>query len=42
MGKLWIGETNGCWLDVWDKPDFSGHFVRLIGPADFPYIRIGD
>ena len=42
MGKLWIGETNGCWIDVWDKPRFTGSFVRLLGPADFPYLRIGE
>jgi hypothetical protein len=42
MGKLWIGESNGCWIEVWDKPDFSGQSVRLFGPADFPYIRIGE
>jgi hypothetical protein len=42
MGKLWIGETNGCWIDVWDKPGFSGHHRRLWGPADFPYMRIAE
>jgi hypothetical protein len=42
MGKLWIGETNGCWIDVWDKPGFSGHYRRLLGPADYPYLRIAE
>ena len=42
MGKLWIGESNGCWIDLWDKPRFAGNSVRLIGPADFPYLRVGD
>jgi hypothetical protein len=42
MGKLWIGETNGCWIDVWDRAGFGGHHVRLMGPADFPYLRIAE
>lgn len=41
MGKIWLGECNGCWLEVWDRPKFSGHCARLLGPADFPYLRIG-
>jgi hypothetical protein len=42
MGKLWIGETNGCWIEVWDKPGFKGRSRRLYGPADFPYLRIAE
>jgi hypothetical protein len=42
MGKLWIGETNGCWVDIWDKPGFAGNYRRLCGPADFPYLRIAE
>jgi hypothetical protein len=42
MGKMWIGETNGCWIDVWDGPNFTGNHCRLFGPADFPYLRIAE
>jgi hypothetical protein len=42
MGKLWIADTNGCWIDVWDMPAFTGHHRRLIGAADFPYLRIAE
>jgi len=42
MGKLWIGDTNGCWIDFWDKPNFAGNHRRLLGPADFPYLRIAE
>jgi hypothetical protein len=42
MGKLWIGKSNGCWIEVWDKAEFEGHGLRLSGPADFPYLRIGE
>jgi hypothetical protein len=41
MGKLWVGDSNGCWIDVWDKPAFRGNMTRLWGPADFPYMRFG-
>jgi Peptidase inhibitor family I36 len=41
MGKLWIGESNGCWMEIWDKVDFTGHGLRLCGPCDFPYLRVG-
>jgi hypothetical protein len=42
MGKIWLGDTNGCWIDIWDKPQFTGNHRRLIGPADFPYLRIAE
>jgi len=42
MGKLWIGETNGCWIDIWDEPLFRGHYLRLTGPVELPYLRVGD
>jgi hypothetical protein len=41
MGKLWVGDSNGCWIDVWDKPDAKGNSTRLWGPADYPYLRFG-
>lgn len=40
MGKIWLAESNGCWLGIWDSPKFTGRSVRLMGPADFPYLRI--
>lgn len=40
MGKIWLGESNGCWLRLWDETDFRGHSARLYGPADYPYLRI--
>ena len=42
MGTIWVGESNGCWIDVWDDVDFKGHYQRLFGPTDFPYMRFGD
>ncbi len=42
MGKIWIGNSNGCWLDVWDSPRCTGRHARLIGPVDLPYLRLAD
>jgi hypothetical protein len=39
MGQIWIGNTNGCWLDVWDAPGCRGRTLRLCGPVDLPYLR---
>ena len=40
MGKIWTASSNGCWLDVYDRPRHSGRPVRLMGPVDLPYVRI--
>ena len=40
MAKLTIGESNGCWLDVFGNKGARGKAQRLYGPADFPMLRI--
>ena len=40
MGKLLIGESNGCWIEVFSNKAFRGKPQRLYGPADFPMLRI--
>ena len=42
MGKLWIGYSNGCWIDVFDAPQFQGRRCRLVGPGEFRLLRIGE
>ncbi len=42
MGKLWVGDSNGCWIDIWDQPFYLGNSRRLSGPADFPYLRVAE
>ena len=42
MGKIWIGNSNGCWLDVWDGVRCKGNHQRLIGPIDLPYLRVAE
>jgi hypothetical protein len=40
MAKLFIGESNGCWLEVFGNKGLRGKGQRLYGPADFPMLRI--
>src|SRR5438046_1803930 len=40
MGKLKLGRSNGCWIDIFDAEHLQGHTRRLHGPADFPGMRI--
>lgn len=35
-----IGQSNGCWVDVFDNEKFQGQMRRLYGPADFAGLRI--
>jgi len=40
MGKLWTNRCNGCWVDIFDAENFTGHTRRLHGPAEFLGLRI--
>jgi len=40
MGKMWTNRSNGCWVDVFDREQFSGNTRRLHGPAEFLGLRI--
>jgi len=40
MGRIRIGRSNGCWIDVFDAEGFSGNMRRLHGPAEFIGLRI--
>ena len=42
MGKLWIGTSNGCWVEVFDAERYQGRLCRLYGPGDFRALRIGE
>ena len=42
MGKLWLSDSNGCWLDLFDGKNFKRKTHRLHGPAEFPLLRIRD
>ena len=41
MAKLWISQTRGCWVDLFEGPLFSGHSLRLFGPADYVNLWVG-
>ena len=40
MGKLWLSDSNGCWIEIFPEKKFKGRAVRLHGPADYPFLRI--
>lgn len=40
MAKLLLGDSNGCWIDVFPNTRFRGKAQRLYGPVDFPMLRI--
>ena len=42
MGKMWLGTSNGCWVDVWDAARCKGRHLRVVGPVDLPYLRLAD
>ena len=41
MATLWISQTRGCWVDLYEGPGFRGKHLRLFGPADFVNLRVG-
>ena len=41
MAKLWISQSKGCWVDLFEGPLFSGRTIRLFGPADFVNLWVG-
>jgi hypothetical protein len=41
MAKLWISQTKGCWVDLFEVVHFRGRRIRLFGPADYLNLWIG-
>src|SRR3712207_5900592 len=39
MGQIRLNRATGCWIDLFDAPQFGGNACRLRGPADFPGLR---
>ena len=35
MAKLWVSQSKGCWVDLYEEPGFGGRRLRLFGPADY-------
>jgi hypothetical protein len=40
MARLLMGDSNGCWLEVFAGKSARGTSLRLHGPADFPMLRV--
>lgn len=41
MAKLWISQTKGCWVDLYEGVGFVGRRLRLFGPADYVNLSVG-
>ena len=41
MAKLWISPCKGCWVELYEQPNFQGRRIRLYGPADFVNLWVG-
>jgi hypothetical protein len=40
MAKLWVSQSKGCWVDLFEGPGFTGRRLRLFGPADYVNLRV--
>jgi hypothetical protein len=41
MAKLWVSQSKGCWVDLFEEPHFAGRRLRLFGPADYVNLWVG-
>jgi hypothetical protein len=41
MARLWVSQSKGCWVDLFESPGFAGKRLRLFGPADYVNLWIG-
>src|SRR5215217_5814398 len=35
MPRLFVSQSRGCWVDLFEKRGFRGRPLRLFGPADY-------
>ncbi len=40
MGSIRLKRASGCWIDLFDSPQFQGNTCRLHGPADYAGLRL--
>jgi hypothetical protein len=40
MATLRVGDSNGCWVELFAGKRLRGAARRLYGPADFPHLRV--
>ena len=40
MPKLFISQSTGCWVDLFEHPQFQGRSLRLFGPNDFVNLSV--
>ena len=35
MARIYVSQTRGCWVDLYDQPGFRGRRLRLCGPGSY-------
>jgi hypothetical protein len=35
MAKICVSQSRGCWVDLYERPNFGGRKLRLFGPGDY-------
>lgn len=40
MASLWISQSKGCWVDLFDQVALAGRRLRVYGPAEFVDVRV--
>ena len=40
MAKIWVSQSTGCWVDLYERPGFRGRRLRLYGPASYVNLRV--
>ena len=42
MARICVSQSRGCWVDLYEMPDFRGKRLRLFGPADYVNLFVAD
>lgn len=40
MGRIRLNRATGCWIELFDAPQFQGSACRLHGPGEFAGLRV--
>jgi hypothetical protein len=35
MARIYVSQSRGCWVDLYERPQFKGRSLRLFGPCNF-------
>jgi hypothetical protein len=35
MARIYVSQSRGCWVDLYERPQFKGRSLRLFGPGHY-------